>query len=413
MRKAFELRQSLSEGLPADVIESWILDLSESSGMIQEICSWELDSVVGQEWAKRVLTNILEEVISWVNLRKEGYHKPIASMIFAWPSGVGKTLLARVTQKILNKHFSNSIEAIKINCADFAWDNGFWITRLTGASAGYIGSDRKPTFHPDNIEGKGRVILFDEIEKAWPAFWNILLSILDDGTLDIDHTEMDDEKSISLVFEEKEVDSTEISSLRAFFEDTVIIMTSNIWNDRIERESSWTTFGFWNGADQNTEIDMQWIILEEFWKQFRIEMQGRFDYIVPFEHLSEDDARNIINQIIERLIHNIFSQWNGFVIEFTEEAKNKILKDIISSSDFRKFWGRYIEWYFKKNIIPYVARAINAWKFRDNTEKESHDCLLVTEMKGEIVFSKIPIWRIEKTRERVRDKVSTHVWSTD
>lgn len=393
---------SVLRDITDEAIKSWILDLSDSSDMIKEICDWELDDVIGQKWAKRVLENILEEVISWVNLRKEWYRKPIASMIFAWPSWVWKTLLARVTQKILNKHFRNSIEAIKVNCADFAWDNGFWITRLTWASAWYIGSDRKPLFHPDNIEWKGRVILFDEIEKAWPAFWNILLSILDDGTLDIDHTEMDEGKSTPLVFEWKWVDSIETSSLRAFFEDTVIIMTSNVWNDRIEKEFSWTPFGFSNWNTWNRDIDMQQIILEEFWKQFRIEMQGRFDYVVPFEHLTEEDAQKIIDQIINRLITNILSQWNGFVIEFTPEAKNKITQDVVSSPDFKKFWWRFIEWYFKKNITPYVARAINTWNFRWKKNKWDHECLIVTEMWGKIVFSKIPIWRIDETREQVK-----------
>lgn len=402
---SIHLQSSFHEWTPEEMITWWILDLSESSHKIKEICDWELDDVIGQSWAKRVLENILEEVISGVNLRKEWYRKPIASMIFAWPSWVWKTLLARVTQKILNKHFWNSVEAIKVNCADFGGDNAFWITRLTWASAGYIGSDRKPIFHPDNIEWKGRVILFDEIEKAWPAFWNILLSILDDGTLDIDHTEMDDEKSTPLVFEWKWVESIEISSLRAFFEDTVIIMTSNVWNDRIEKESSWTTFGFSSGNNQGGEIDIQGIILEEFWKQFRIEMQGRFDYVVPFKHLTETDAKKIIDQIINRLITNILSQWNGFVIEFTQKAKDKILWDITGSSDFKKFGGRYIEWYFKKNITPYIARAINIWNFRWKKNKWDHECLLVTEMWGNIVFSKIPIWRIDETCKQVKDIV--------
>lgn len=393
------LKKSFHEAVSDEQIKSWILDLSDSSESIKDISSQSLEQVIGQDNAKKVLKDILEEVISWVNLRKEGYNKPIASMIFAWPSWVWKTLLARVTQQILNKHFKNEIEIIKINCADFAWDNVYGLTRLTGASAGFIGSDRKPVLHPDNVEWKWRVILLDEIEKAWPAFWNILLSILDDGTLDIDYTETDEEKAEPLVFEWRAVDTTEIASLRTLFWDSVIIMTSNVWNDVVEKELQGTSIWFWAGEKSPENVDVESIVLQEFWKQFRIEMQWRFDYVVPFEHLSKDNAKDIINQLINRLITNTLSKWNGFVIEFSDEAKEKILSDIIDSVWFRKFGWRHIEGYFKKYIVPYVAKAINSGKFR---EEESHSCLLVTVHNKEIAFSKIPIWESQDIKSRVK-----------
>ncbi len=401
------IKNSFHEWLPDEDIVSWILDLSQSSDAILDISSELLKEVIWQDNAKKILRDILEEITSGVNLRKAGYNKPIASMIFAWPSWVGKTLLARVTQKILNKHFSNEIEIIKINCADFAGESIYGITRLTWASAGFIWSDRKPVLHPDNVEWKGRVILLDEIEKAWPAFWNILLSILDDGTLDIDYTETNKEKAEPLILDWKAVDSTDISSLRTLFWDSVIIMTSNIWNDAVEKELQGLAIGFWSWEKDPEDVDIESIILQEFWKQFRIEMQWRFDYVVHLEHLTKDNARDIINQLINRLSTNTLSKWNGFVIEFTNEAKEKILDEITNSPSFRKFGWRYIEWYFKKNVIPYVAKAINSWKFR---EDENHSCLLVTLHNGEIVFSKIPIWeskevkiKVEKTLGRRND----------
>jgi len=378
------IHESVSQG---DII-SWMLDLSECSESILNLSVSPLEQVIWQEWAKKVLKNILEELVSGVNIKKEGYNKPIASMIFAGPSWVWKTLLARVTQEILNKHFNNNLETIKINCADFAWENVYALTRLTWASAGFIGSDRKPIFHPDNVEGRWRVILFDEIEKAGPAFWNILLSILDDGTLDIDYTETNEEKSESLILEWREIDSTEVAAIRAFFSDSVIIMTSNVWNDAVEKEIKWQWIWFWSGEKNPDEVDVESIILEEFAKQFRIEMQGRFDYIVPFEHLSRDNAQKIIQQLIDRLITNTLSKWNGFIIEFSQSVKQKILDDICESKEFRRFWWRAIEWYFKKEILPYVARAINSWKFR---EEKTNNCLLVTEKDWNIVFSKLAV----------------------
>ncbi len=380
------LTKNILDSTSEEQINKWKLDLKGNSDLVEKLSQNELKQVIWQSWAKKVLVNILEEVISWVNINRENYQKPIASSIFIWPSWVWKTLLAKMIQKIFNKHFENDLEFIKINCADFAWENLYQLSRITGASAWYIWSDRKPIFHPDNVEWKWRVILFDEIEKWWPLFWNILLSILDDWTLDIDYTSRDKENNKKIISGWKEIDSSEVSSLKTYFSDCFIIMTSNIWNRELENEISWGSIWFQTREINIEEVDTEKIILNEFAKRFKIEMQWRFDYIVPFSHLNKENAKEIIDQLINRLLWNTLSKGNGFVIEFSKKAKEKILSDVISSKDFRKFWGRYIEWYFKKEIIPNVAKAINLGKFRG-----SNNCLIITEENGKFVFSKVPI----------------------
>lgn len=399
--------RSIHEDSTQWVIESWILDLSDSSEAITDISFEALEQVVWQEGAKRVLRNILEEIVSWVNIKKAGYNKPIASMIFAGPSWVGKTLLARVTQEILNKHFHNTVEIVKVNCADFAWDNVHMLTRLIWASSWYMGGDQKCLFHPDRLKWQGRVILFDEIEKAGPPFWNLLLSILDDGIIDVNYIppKKDQKTPTETLIQEKiTLKDEEYTSLQSFFGDSLIIMTSNVWNDTVEKEVSGSWIWFWSSAKEIDQIDVESIILQEFAKKFRIEMQWRFDYVVPFEHLTREDAKEIIAQLINRLITNTLSKGNGFMIEFSDSVKEKILEDICTSVEFRKFWWRAIEWYFKKNILPFVARAINSWNFR---EEDTHSCLLVTEHNKEIVFSKIPIWDIDSTKKKVSDIILT------
>jgi ATP-dependent Clp protease ATP-binding subunit ClpA len=391
---------SMSEFLSDEQIIEWILDLSEVSDVIKNLSSEPFNEVVWQKKAKVALENILEEIVSGVNIRKEWYDKPIASMIFAWPSWVWKTLLARVTQKILNKYFKNNFEIIKVNCADFAGNDIYSLNRITWAAAWFIGSNKKPTFHPDNINWKWRVILFDEIEKAWPPFWNILLSVLDDGTLDIDYTETNEDKSQSVVLNWKTVNTSEISSLRTSFKDTIVIMTSNVWNDVIEKERNWTTIWFssWNSDSKN--VDIESIILSEFWKQFRIEMQGRYDYIIPFDHLTKNDARKIIDQLINRIISNTLNNGNWFVIEFTEDVKEMMTNDIFKHWEINKFWWRSIENYFKKNVLPVVARAVNSWKFKNN---KWNSWLLITTNNWEIVFSKISIWELKDVKDKVKE----------
>lgn len=397
------INTSVLDGISENEIDSWILDLSENSQILQELSHELLKWVVWQQWAKSVLENILEEVISDVNIKKEGYNKPIASMIFAGPSWVWKTLLARVTQKILNKHYSNDLDLIKINCADFAWETAYSLSRLVWATAWYIGSDKKPQFHPDNVAWKWRVILFDEIEKAWTPFWNLLLSILDDGTLDVNYTKPKHNNfATSSVLPEKltyELDTKDDNScLRTFFNDSIIIMTSNLWNDRINNEISGRWIWFNPVMTKLEDIDTEEIILEEFWKQFKIEMQWRFDHVVPFNHLTNSDAELIIGQIIKRLITETISKTNWFLIEFTDDAKSIILEHVLSSPDFRKFWWRYIENYFKKNIIPYVARAKNSWLF---SGEEKNNCLLIAQKQKKIIFSKVPIIDYSETKDEV------------
>ncbi len=392
------LQKSVHEWVDEENIINGILDLSDSSEIVEGISSESFEEIIWQAVAKRVLKNVLEEVVSGVSIKKESYDKPIASMIFIGPSWVWKTLSAKVTQKIFNKHFGNDLEIIKINCADYAWEQPHSLTRLTWASAWYIGVDKIPTLHPSKVEWKGRVILLDEIEKWWPPFWNMLLSLLDDGTLDINYVDLIVNNIEDKILDWKTTESIEESSLKTLFWDSIVIMTSNVWNDEVEKKLSWTWMGFWLWESWTGEVDIEKIFLEEFAQKFRIEMQWRFDYIIPFDHLSKEDAKEIIDQIINRLITNTLSTWNGFIIEFSESVKDKILEDICTSKDFRKFWWRSIEKYFKTKILPYIARAINSWKFR---EEEFHSCLLVTQHNKKIVFSKIPIQEMSWTKIKV------------
>ncbi len=396
----------IHELVSEEEIQAGMLDLSENSEKIDDLSAELLKEVVGQKKAKQVLENILEEIISWISLRRNGYDKPIASMIFAGPSWVWKTLLARVTQDILNKHYKNDLDIVKVNCADFAWETGYGLTRLVWASAWYIGSDKKPQFHPDNIKWKWRVILFDEIEKAGPVFWNMLLSILDDWILDVNYTKP---KPVNIGVAgsvnygtwgmEKIQSIEEDSYLKTFFKDSIIIMTSNVWNDRIHKEVSGGWIWFTIPETTVEDLDVEWIILEEFWKQFKIEMQWRFDYVVPFDHLKENEAKLIINQLVSRLVGSALSNWDWLVVEFSESAKTFMYKQIAESENFRKYWGRYIESYIKKNVLPFVARAINSGDFND---EQVNNILFIGVEKSKLFYSKIPL----KHELDVQEKVS-------
>lgn len=414
--------KSISDETSVETIEDWIIDkLNENSDVVEALFKDISSEMVWQEKAISTLKNVIEELISWINLNANGYNKPIGSMIFPWPSWVWKTLLSKLTQKIFNNFYDNNLELIKINCADFPGNDPYGLTRLIWSSAGYVGSDLKSVFHPDNVHGKWRVILFDEAEKAWPPLWNLLLSILDDWTLDVNFTET--ERLDFLKFTswkvtledhlDKEDDKSDAksSSLTTFFKDTIIIITTNVWNDVVEKNLTNKTIGFGGWNDNISSEDIESMILEELWKQFRIELQWRFDYIVPFQHLTKENVSGIVDILSQRLISNNLHNSNGFVIEFSSEAKEYMISEIFNHTDLRKYGWRFIESFFKENIIPNIARIINSKIFtqEDNTKYVLHIWL----KNNEIIYSKIPVNSesslslIEATKDGISNQLET------
>ena len=392
------LQSSIREWVTEEDILSWELDLSENSELVENLLLDPFKKIIGQEKTKSIFKDIFEWIISEINIRKEDYQKPIRSMMFSWPSGVGKTLFARNLQYILNEHYRNNLEMIKINCADYSWDTSYSLNRLNGASAWFVGSNKKPSLHPDLVHWGVRVILLDEIEKSWPALWNLFLAILDDGVLDIDYTDTGTHQKNIIMGDPDEL--SDVSSVQTFFKDTIVIMTSNLWNTELEEALLWSKMWFSSNTPKKIdEINIENIVMQAIEKRFSIEMQGRINDVIPFEHLTEDNGKDIIDLVINQLILNTLSQKEWFMLEFSNSAKEKIIQDIISTDDFRKFWGRAIESYFEKNIIPYLSRAKNSWKLSQDSDNPS--CLLVTERDDKIVFSKIPVRNVNRTSEKV------------
>jgi ATP-dependent Clp protease ATP-binding subunit ClpC len=250
--------------------------------------------IVGQHEAVGAVSKAIRRNRSGVGNEK----RPIGSFIFLGPTGVGKTELARV----LAKEFFGSEEAlVKIDMSEFGEHHN--VSRLVGAPAGYIGYEEGGQLTDKVRRQPYSLVLFDEIEKAHPDVFNILLQILEDGYL------------------------TDSRGRRVDFTNTIVIMTSNIGAEKLQKE---TSFGFrrekageQNNLDSLHEINKE-KVLDELKRSMRPELLNRLDRVVVFRSLTKQDILKIIDLQADMLRSRL--QRHKLGLELTAAAKQYLLE---------------------------------------------------------------------------------------
>ncbi|SHJ89853.1 ATP-dependent Clp protease ATP-binding subunit [Paramaledivibacter caminithermalis] len=217
--------------------------------------------------------------------------KPIGSFIFLGPTGVGKTEL---TKALAEAMFGDEGAMIRIDMSEYMEKHS--VAKLIGSPPGYVGYDEGGQLTEKIRRKPYSVILFDEIEKAHPDVFNILLQMLDDGRL------------------------TDGKGRTVDFKNTVIIMTSNVGASRIKKQK---TLGF-AGLDGNTQKDeyekMKENIMSELRRQFRPEFLNRVDDIIVFHQLQKEHIKEIVDLMIVELTDRLKEM--KISIEITESAKD-------------------------------------------------------------------------------------------
>ncbi len=216
--------------------------------------------------------------------------KPIGSFIFLGPTGVGKTQLAKVLAEYL---FDDQESLIRIDMSEYM--EKFSVSRLVGAPPGYVGYEEGGQLTEKIRRKPYSVILLDEIEKAHPDVYNILLQVLDDGIL------------------------TDGLGRKVDFRNTIIIMTSNIGLRDLKDFGSGIGFNTQAKQDSNSEA-VKGTIQKALKKAFSPEFLNRLDDVIVFENLGREEIHKIIDVTLKDVFQRITSL--GYNIELSEEAKD-------------------------------------------------------------------------------------------
>ncbi len=311
----FEEQPEVGEEEIADIVSMWtgipVFKLTEAESQKLIRMEEELHKrVVGQEEAIVAVSKSIRRARAGIKDPK----RPTGSFIFLGPSGVGKTELARTLAEFL---FGDEDAMIQVDMSEYMEKHS--VSRLVGSPPGYIGYDEGGQLTEAVRRKPYSVVLLDEIEKAHPDVFNILLQILEEGKL------------------------TDAQGRRVDFRNTIVIMTSNIGAGQISKNQ---TLGFSVGDESGLSYDdMKSRVMGELKKVFRPELLNRIDEIIVFHKLSKEEIMTIVEFMLKRLREQMAE--HGVVIELTEEAKELLVEKgydpAMGARPLRRAIQRFIE----------------------------------------------------------------------
>jgi ATP-dependent Clp protease ATP-binding subunit ClpB len=331
------LREEVTEEEIANIVARWtgipIAKLVE--GEREKLLNLENilhDRVIGQDEAVQFVTDAILRARAGIKDPK----RPIGSFLFLGPTGVGKTELAKALAEAL---FDSEDQMMRIDMSEYMEKHA--VSRLIGAPPGYVGYEEGGQLTEAIRRRPYSVILLDEIEKAHPEVFNILLQALDDGRI------------------------TDSQGRVVDFKNTVIIMTSNIGShlllERAEDEIS-------NETREN--------VLHLLRSHFRPEFLNRIDEIILFKALSLQEMKEIVGKMVKELQNRLKEQ--HIEINVSDEAK-----DFISVNGFDPVYGaRPLKRFIQRNLETKLAREIIAGKIHD------HSSVVVTIHEGQLEIHK-------------------------
>ena len=335
------VHESVSEEEIAKIISRWtgipVAKLTESERNKTLHLDEELHKrVIGQDEG---VTKVTEAIIrSKAGIKDPS--KPIGSFLFLGPTGVGKTELAKALASCL---FDDESNMVRLDMSEYM--EKYSVFRLIGAPPGYVGYDEGGQLTEAVRRKPYSVVLFDEVEKAHPDVFNVLLQVLDDGRI------------------------TDSQGRTVDFKNTIIIMTSNLGSMHLLE-----------GIDENGEIrpEAEEAVMEELKGNFRPEFLNRLDEIIMFKPLTKDNIGNIIKLLMEDLNKRLADR--ELKVELTKAAE-----DYITEKGYDPVYGaRPLKRFLQKYVETLAAKLILADKVREG------DTILIDLTDGELTASAKP-----------------------
>ncbi len=273
-------------------------------------------------------------------------NRPIGSFIFSGPTGVGKTELAKALAEAV---FGSEDNMIRVDMSEFMEKHS--TAKLIGSPPGYVGYDDGGHLTELVRKKPYSVILFDEIEKAHPDVFNIMLQILDDGRL------------------------TDAKGRHINFKNTIIIMTSNVGASMITTTSK---LGFSTNDDESKDKyeKLKETVTEEMKKAFRPEFLNRIDETIVFAHLSQEEIREIVELMLKDLFKRLAER--ELSVEVTDEVKDHLAKNGYSEA----YGARPLRRLIQRKIEDMLAEEILSGKYAQG------DTIVIKLVDDKIAFDK-------------------------
>lgn len=307
----------------ADIISSWtripVKKLAEEeSERLRRLEAILHERVVGQEEAVTAVAKAIRR--GRVGLKDP--NRPIGSFLFLGPTGVGKTELSKALAESM---FGSEGAMIRVDMSEYMEKHS--VSKLIGSPPGYVGYDEGGQLSEKVRQNPYSVILFDEIEKAHPDVFNILLQVLDDGHI------------------------TDAQGRKVSFKNTIIIMTSNAGAERIMSPKS---LGFASTQDEEADYKkMKEGVMEEVKRLFKPEFINRIDEIIVFHALTKEDIR----QIVEILLKNIEKRTKA-QMDITLKATKGALDYLVTEGFDKKYGARPLRRAIQTNVEDKLAEAL-------------------------------------------------------
>src|SRR6478672_7773627 len=319
-------RPAIGEEEIADIVSMWtgipVFKLTEAETQKLMRMEEELHKrVIGQHAAVDVISKAIRRSRAGLKDPK----RPTGSFVFLGPSGVGKTELARTLAEFL---FGDEDAMVRIDMSEYMEKHA--VSRLVGSPPGYIGYDEGGQLTEAVRRKPYSVLLLDEIEKAHPDVFNILLQILEDGRL------------------------TDSQGRTVDFRHAIVIMTSNIGAQEIARN---TPLGFAVSDDETgiTYDDMKNRIMGELKKVFRPEFLNRIDDVIVFHKLQREEIKTIVELLLRRIRESLAER--ELQLDLTEDAKDLLVEKGWDPSMGARPLRRAIQRYIEDPLADFVLRS--------------------------------------------------------